>query len=79
MTPQHRGTRAARERGVDDAELARRRLAGEDWCTKHNDGAGGFVSAHAMSSSVANQCSECVLARQRQRHALVGRADRRKP
>jgi len=72
MIPFHRGTETARRAGVDDHELARRRLAGQDWCSRHDDGAGGvgaFVLAREMSH-VPNQCRACVTARARAaRHA----------
>lgn len=69
MIPFHRGTETARRAGVDDRELAQRRLAGQDWCSKHDDGTGAFVSAGEMSS-VPNQCTACLRARSRAaRHA----------
>lgn len=72
MIPFHRGTETARRAGIDDRELAKRRLAGHDWCSRHGDGAGGvgaFVSAREMSA-IPNACCACVSKRARAaRHA----------
>ena len=69
QNPDHRGAYAPRHAGVSDAELAKRRLAGEDWCAAHNDGAGGFVKTREMSANLVNQCRACVNARQNRRNS----------